>query len=147
MTSILRAFPFLTPAQAIVMLRIATAIFFMAHAVVRVYNGTVPGFAEFLAARSWPMALVIVWSTTMVEIVSGVLLIAGRCVRWGVAALLFIDLMGIVIIHAKLGWFVGEHGTGGVEYSLALAVSLLTIAAADRATNSLDGTDRTGKST
>lgn len=136
MPSILRAFPFLTLAHVIVVLRVATAIFFMAHAVVRIYNGSIPGFAEFLAARGWPMALVIVWSITVAEIVSGVLLIVGRCVRWGVAALLFIDVMGIVIIHAKLGWFVGEHGTGGVEYSLALAVSLLTIAAADREKNS-----------
>ena len=39
--------------------------------------------------------------------------------------------MGIVIIHWQLGWFVGEHGTGGMEYSLSLMVSLLVIAAAD----------------
>ena len=99
---------------------------------------------QITSPRTWAMLyalaglvlLVIVWSITVAEIVSGVLLILGRCVRWGVAALLFIDVMGIVIIHARLGWFVGEHGTGGVEYSLALAVSLLTIAAADREKNS-----------
>ena len=36
-----------------------------------------------------------------------------------------------MIIHARLGWFVGEHGTGGMDYSLSLMVSLLVIAAAD----------------
>jgi putative oxidoreductase len=36
---------------------------------------------------------------------------------------------GIVLIHAKLGWFVGEHGVGGVEYSLCLIVALSVIAA------------------
>jgi putative oxidoreductase len=40
---------------------------------------------------------------------------------------------GIVLIHARLGWFVGEHGTGGSEYSVALLVLLLLIAAQDRA--------------
>jgi putative oxidoreductase len=53
-------------------------------------------------------------------------------VRLAASVLMFIAFMGIVIIHAQLGWFVGEHGTGGVEYSLALIVSLVTIAAADR---------------
>ncbi|HNY48609.1 MAG TPA: DoxX family protein, partial [Casimicrobium sp.] len=79
------SFPFLTLAHAIVVLRVATAIFFLAHAVVRIYNGTIPGFAEFLATRGWPMALLIVWGITVAELVSGVLLIVGRCVRWGVA--------------------------------------------------------------
>jgi putative oxidoreductase len=45
---------------------------------------------------------------------------------------MFIVTVGILIIHMHLGWFVGEHGTGGVEHSLALLVSLITTAAADR---------------
>lgn len=132
MTRALHAFPYVTLAQAITTLRVATAIFFMAHAVVRIYNGSIPGFAQFLAVRGWPLALGIVWAITVCEILSGIALILGRQVRLAASALMFIDIMGIVIIHAQLGWFVGEHGTGGVEYSLALLVSLLTIAAADR---------------
>ena len=132
MTRALHAFPFVTLAQAITMLRVATAIFFMAHAVVRIYNGSIPGFAQFLTARGWPLAPVIVWAITVCEIVSGIALILRRYVRLAASVLMFIAFMGIVIIHAQLGWFVGEHGTGGVEYSLALIVSLVTIAAADR---------------
>lgn len=132
MTHALHAFPFVTLAQAITMLRVATAIFFMAHAVVRIYNGSIPGFAQFLTARGWPLALVIVWAITACEIVSGIAFILRRYVRLAASVLMFIAFMGIVIIHAQLGWFVGEHGTGGVEYSLALIVSLVTIAAADR---------------
>lgn len=126
------AFPYLSLAQALVVLRVATAIFFMAHAVVRIANGTIPQFAGYLAARGWPLATAIVWAITACEIVSGIALIVGRCVRLATSGLLFIAVMGIVIIHAQLGWFVGEHGTGGVEYSLALTVALITVAAADR---------------
>ena len=46
----------------------------------------------------------------------------------------------IVIIHWRLGWFVGEHGSGGMEYSVSLMVSLLVIAAADAATSEKVGT-------
>ena len=131
MTPSVRTFPFLTLPQAIGLLRVATAVFFMAHALVRIHHNTIPQFAQFLAAKGWPLALGIVLTVTMAEIVCGALLIARRYVRWAVMPLLFIDVMGIIVIHAPLGWFVGEHGTGGVEYSLALAVSLITIAAAE----------------
>lgn len=131
-SSWLTRFPFLTLGQALVILRVATAVFFMAHAVVRIANGSIPEFAQFLTLAGWPLATGIVWAITVCEIVSAIALIAGRCIRWAASALMFVAFMGIVVIHARLGWFVGEHGTGGVEYSLALIVSLITIAAADR---------------
>ncbi len=129
----LTAFPYLTLAQALTVLRITTAILFMAHAVVRITHGTIPGFGAFLEARGWPMGVAIVYAITFWEIVAGIALILGRWIRLAAAGMMFIDIMGIFIIHIQLGWFVGEHGTGGVEYSLALLVSLITIAAADRA--------------
>lgn len=52
--------------------------------------------------------------------------------RWGAAVLFTIAANGIVLIHRQLGWFVGAHGTGGSEYSVALMVMLLVVAAADR---------------
>jgi len=51
--------------------------------------------------------------------------------RWMALGLFIIAAMGIVIIHWQFGWFVGEHGTGGMAYSLSLMASLLVIAAAD----------------
>ena len=128
---LLHGYPFLSLAQALTVLRIATAIFFMAHAIVRIADDTIPQFALRLAHEGWPVATAIVWAITVCEIVSGAALILDRYVRLATFGLLFIAAMGIVIIHAQLGWFVGEHGTGGMEYSVALIVSLITIAAAD----------------
>lgn len=126
------AFPFVSLAHALVAMRIAVAIFFMAHATVRIYNGSIPQFGEFLETRGWPFGVVLVWLISLLELFAGSAMIAGYCVRWAALGLAFIAAMGIVIIHAQLGWFVGEHGTGGMEYSLSLLVSLLVIAAADR---------------
>jgi putative oxidoreductase len=39
-----------------------------------------------------------------------------------------------VLIHAHNGWFVGEHGAGGVEYSLSLSSALLVLIAASTPT-------------
>ena len=47
------------------------------------------------------------------------------------AGLAIIVLVGIALIHANLGWFVGEHGTGGMEFSWLLGFALLVLAAND----------------
>jgi putative oxidoreductase len=60
------------------------------------------------------------------------MLIVGQFSRWVTAGFMLISGMGIVLIHARQGWFVGEHGTGGVEYSIVLFVACVVLAAADR---------------
>jgi putative oxidoreductase len=144
---LLSNFPFVKSQHSLVILRIALAIFFMAHALVRLFtDGSIPGFAQYLAAKGWPFSLAIVWMITVYEITAGTLMILGKWVRWCAAGLFFIVGMGIVIIHAQLGWFVGEHGTGGMEYSLCLMVSLLVVAAFD-AEKASDREYALGKST
>jgi putative oxidoreductase len=128
---LLTDFPFIKSQHALVILRISLAVFFMAHALVRIFAFTIPSFAYYLNAKGWPFSLAIVWMITIYEITAGTLMIFGKWVRWCAAGLFFIAGMGIVIIHAQLGWFVGEHGTGGMEYSLCLMVSLLAVAAFD----------------
>jgi putative oxidoreductase len=126
------AFPFISPAQSLILMRVAVAIFFMAHAIVRIINGTTPQFAAFLAFKGLPWGIVLVWMITVYELAAGTLMALGIAVRCCVAGFLIIDIGGIVLIHAALGWFVGEHGVGGMEYSLCLLVALIAIAAHDR---------------
>nr|WP_310522180.1 DoxX family protein [Polymorphobacter sp.] len=124
-------FPFVKLPTALVLARVMTAVFFMAHAIMRIANGSIPQFAKFLEAQGFPAGLVLVWAITAVEIVAGACLLLGRQVRPAAAGLLVIAIGGIMLIHRHLGWFVGEHGTGGSEYSVALIVLLVVVAAAD----------------
>jgi putative oxidoreductase len=128
----LNNFPWLQLSHTLALARIATAGFFMAHAAVRIANGSIPQFAVFMEAQGFPAGLAVVWAITLTELVCGTLLIVNRWTRWATVPLLAIALGGIVLIHRHLGWFVGEHGTGGSEYSVALIVLLLVAAAADR---------------
>lgn len=125
-------FPFVSLRNSLVVMRVAVAVFFMAHAVVRLVLDTIPGFGGFLTSRGIPFGLAVVWAITVFEIAGGFLFALGKYVRWLSIGFQAISLGGIVIIHARLGWFVGEHGTGGMEYSLCLSVALLVLAAADR---------------
>lgn len=124
-------YPFISLPHALIVMRVAVAIFFMAHAAVRIANGSIPQFAGFLASKGIPFSLAFVWLITVYELVAGALMALGYCVRWMTVGFLAIAGGGIVLIHAQLGWFVGEHGVGGMEYSLCLIVALLVLAAAD----------------
>lgn len=129
LNKLLERYPFVSPAQALALLRVLVAVLFMAHAAVRIANGSIPQFGAFLEAKGWPFGVALVWLISLVELVSGSLLILGLWVRLATVGPLVIASMGIVLIHAERGWFVGEHGTGGMEYSLALIAALLVIAA------------------
>jgi putative oxidoreductase len=127
-----RSFPFVSLSAALRLLRIATAILFAADAVTRIVKGTIPQFGQFMESVGFPFGSVWVWGITIAEIVAALLLVANRLVRPATTVLFMIAFTGIILIHRHLGWFVGEHGTGGSEYSVALIVMLLVIAAADR---------------
>ena len=113
------------------LLRVTIALMFMAHAVVRLVGGSVERFAGFLAAKGFPFALALVLLISAYEIIAGLAIALDRGVRWFAPGLIFIATMGIVLIHAGNGWFVGEHGSGGMEYSLCLIVALLVLIAHD----------------
>ena len=114
-------------------LRIVTAMLFMAHASMRFVNGTLPQFGAFMEARGFPHGELWVLAITGYELGAGTLLILDRGVRWAATGLAIIVSAGIWLIHRHHGWFVGEHGTGGSEYSVALLAMLLVVAAHDAA--------------
>ena len=125
-------FPFISLHRALILLRISVAGIFLAHAIVRIAGGTTERFAGFLTGKGFPFALIIVWLITVYEIAGGVLLLIGKFTRWISLGFILMLLVGIIIIHAANGWFVGEHGTGGIEYSFILIISLIVIAAASK---------------
>jgi putative oxidoreductase len=125
-------FPFISLYRALILLRISVAGIFLAHAIVRIIGGTMERFAGFLGGKGFPYALNIVWLITIYEIVGGILLIIGKQTKWISLGFILMLLLGIIIIHANNGWFVGEHGSGGIEYSFILIIALIVIAATNK---------------
>ena len=101
----------------------------MAHAITRIANGSIVQFGQFMDTQGFPNGIAWVWAITVAELVCGTLILLNRYVRFATIPLLLIAIGGIVLIHVRLGWFVGEHGVGGMEYSVALIVMLLVLAA------------------
>lgn len=120
-----------------VLLRISVAAIFLAHSIVRIANWTIGPFASFMESKGFPYGTAWVWAITAFEIIGGILLALGYFTKWLSAGFIFLLVAGIILIHARLGWFVGEHGTGGSEYSFILIIALVAIAASSE--NSIGG--------
>jgi putative oxidoreductase len=127
------SWPWFPLPDALRLLRIVTALLFMAHASMRFVNGTIPQFGVFMESQGFPHGVAWVWAISLYELGAGGLLILDRGVRWAATGLAVIVAVGIGLIHRHNGWFVGEHGVGGSEYSVALLAMLLVVAAHDAA--------------
>ncbi len=124
-------FPFLSTSQWLLVLRVAVGLMLAAHGVIRMYADTVGGFGEFLSGNGLPMGGAIAWGITVFEVIGGITLAVGYFRKW-IAILFIIQLIvGIILVHAPIGWFVVGYTSGGMEYSVLLILCLLTIASTD----------------
>jgi putative oxidoreductase len=126
-----KKYPFLTLAQSIAALRIVVAAIFMIHAIVRIKTNTIGQFGGFLETKGFVYGNAIVWMITIFEIAGGATLMLGYFKKWLALGFIILLGVGIFIIHINEGWFNGEFGTGGCEYSVALIAALIVIASSD----------------
>jgi putative oxidoreductase len=124
----MKNFPFLSSSQSLLLFRIALPLFFVAHAVTRIANGTINRFAGFLSTKGFFATTAIVWGITVYEIIGGIALALGYFTKYLSLGFILMLIMGNIIIHYQNGWWVGEHGEGGMEYSCALILGLIVIA-------------------
>ncbi len=113
---------------ALVLLRVFLAAMMIIHGIARISAGGVTPFGEFLTTSGFPVGLYLAWAITVFEIVGGIVLAFGYFAP--VLAVIFALhlLAGIILVHAKEGWFVVGSGRNGVEYSAFLLVAFLLVA-------------------
>ena len=116
------------PVLALTALRAGTALILIIHGVARAWLGIVDDFGTAFGAWGFPAGFALAWTVTVVEIVGGALLAAGILVTPLCAWFAFQLLMGIYLIHGRVGWFVVGAGRNGVEFSVLLILCLIVIA-------------------
>jgi putative oxidoreductase len=104
----------------LLVMRVLLGIIFVTHGAARLWWWSIPDFAKFLDDKGFLVGLPLAWAITIGEIVSGSLLALGWKVRYCLLFHTAIILMGIMLVHARLGWFVVGLRGGGVEYSLLI---------------------------
>ena len=113
------------------LMRLVLAIVIGAHGWARLTHGAVPPFGTWLSGQGFPLGLAIAWGVTLLEIAGSVLLALRRFVLPLTLAYAFIYSMGILLIHAKAGWFVVGLGRNGMEFSVLLITALLCVGLQD----------------
>jgi putative oxidoreductase len=124
----MKNFPFLSSSQSLLFFRIILPFFFVAHAVTRIANGTIERFAGYLSTKGFFATTAMVWGITVYEIIGGIALALGYYTKYLSLGFILMLIMGNIIIHYQNGWWVGEHGEGGMEYSCVLILGLIVIA-------------------
>ena len=106
---------------AALLLRVSLGIMFIAHALLKVFVFTLPGTAQFFGSVGFPAWMA--YPVTGIELIGGVLLIAGVYTRW-VALGLVPVLLGATSVHWVNGWLFTAPN-GGWEYPMFLTVATL----------------------
>lgn len=120
------------PSYSIAALRMMMGIIFILHAVVRIYNNTLPGFGDFLEGKGFPFGYYLAWAVTIFELIGGIMMFLRFLVRVFCIGEIIILITGIVTVHAENGWFVVGRSLNGIEYSIVLITILTAIFIAER---------------
>nr|WP_298144878.1 DoxX family protein [uncultured Pseudomonas sp.] len=110
---------YLNPALAAMLLRVALGSMWIAHAMLKYWVFTIPGFAGWLETQGLPGLMA--WPVFIVELLGGVAIVVGFHGRWASLALLPIMLVA-ASTHFANGW-IHTSANGGWEYPAFLAVA------------------------
>lgn len=130
-----------TAPYAILILRVALGLLFLAHAGLKAFVFTPAGTAQFFASLGLPPALA--YLTIALETVGGFALIAGFFARLAALALIPVLLGAIMTVHAAAGFFF-TNPNGGWEFPALWIVGLAAIVLAGDGALAIRPTLRSG---
>jgi len=107
----------------ILILRLGLGAMFLAHGLLKALVFSFAGTAAFFAAHGFPGWTA--YPVATLEIIGGVLLMAGIATRWVSVALIPV-LLGAIYVHLGNGW-VFSNANGGWEYPLFLLATTVVL--------------------
>lgn len=107
--------------------RVVLSLLLIIHGLVRLVIGGAPHFGTYLSSEGIPAGTVIAYTLTFFEIIGGCLLALRVFSKWIIPVFLAEIILGLIMVHAKEGWFVVGYGRNGSEYSVLIIVSLILV--------------------
>lgn len=95
----------------------------------------ISGFAGFLASLGVPLPTIAAWGVGLLELVGGILLLAGLAVRIASAAIAIDMLVATILYHLPNGY---PATSNGIELTLTLALIALALALSGPGTLSIE---------
>ncbi|MDX2104255.1 MAG: DoxX family protein [Alphaproteobacteria bacterium] len=123
----------------ITLLRVSLGVLLLAHGLLKIFVFTLPGTVGFFQSLGYPG--VMAYLVVAVEVVAGLMMIAGLWTRWAALAAIPV-LIGATMVHLGNGWLF-SNPKGGWEFpafwTVALAAQALLGDGAFRASALLPG--------
>lgn len=116
----------LNPGLGLAILRVVVGLTFVAHGLPKIFGG-MPETIGFFEMLGIPLPTVSAWFIALLETGGGLTLIVGFLVTPAALLLAIHMLAAIILAHAQNGFYVIEHGQGGIELSLLLLAALLAL--------------------
>lgn len=113
------------PDLATVILRVTLGVIFLTHGIPKLLGPSET--TEFLSGMGVPLADLATWVLIVLEIGGGLLLLAGVLVAPLAALLSLHMLLGIILVHAPIGWYVVGPGQEGAEFNVLLVAALVSV--------------------
>lgn len=116
----------MNPELGLTILRIVLGVIFIAHGLPKLTGG-IEGTAQFFGGLGIPAPMLAAWFIALLETLGGITLVIGLFVTPAALLLTAHMLTGLILVHAPNGFYVIGPGSGGVEFNLILAASLLAM--------------------
>jgi len=115
------------PGRSLDIVRIVVALVLSVHSIVRMTDGLVGDFGEFLSSVGCPFGVALAWFVTLSTLASSVALVIGRLVIPACICHIIVLFIGILFAHRHSGWFVVGGGRNGMEFSVVLIACLFAV--------------------
>lgn len=111
------------------LLRAGVAVILIMHSVPGMFNNGVNQFGYLYLDNVGfaPFGIFLAWAIKLSHVGCALTLLLDRymkCFAWITIAIL---IVGIVMVHAREGWFVVGSGRNGVEFNFLLIIALVTV--------------------
>lgn len=126
------------PDLGVAILRVVVGVVYITHGIPKLLAGAA-GTTHFLAGLGFPLPGFFAWVVTLLESLGGLALIVGFLVTPVAVLFAFEMLMGIILVHARAGWYVLGPGRAGSEFDTVLIAALLALVLVGPGTASVDG--------
>ena len=111
------------------LLRFAVSVILILHSVPGMFNNGINDFGRFYLSENGfgSLGVPMAWAIKLTHVLCAVCLLLNRFTKLASIITILILVMGIIMVHAKEGWYVVGGGRNGVEFNFLLIFVLLTI--------------------
>ena len=114
---------------SVAVIRITVAMILLSHSIPSIVSGDVNQFGRLYLNEIGfaPIGVALAWAIKLLHIAAAACLLLNRWIFYPALISIIILIAGIVLVHAKDGWFVVGGGRNGIEYNVLLIAVLISI--------------------